>query len=87
MKAQFVREKDFNAKKIQMILKDLTVLREDFKVKKVSHIRRYFKLFLVQPGDLEKFLKLNAFKYKYSVIEEYCGLCGGEAERVRRYCL
>jgi hypothetical protein len=34
-------------------------------------LRRFIKLFLVSVHDLEKFLKINPFKYKFSEVREY----------------
>lgn len=76
-----------------MLIKDLNVLREDLRQvdplanKKVMMLRRYFKLHLVVPTDLEKFLKLNPFKYKYDVVVEYCQLREISSDILRKYCL
>ncbi|CAD8159999.1 unnamed protein product [Paramecium octaurelia] len=90
LKAQFIRQKDFNPKKIQMILKDLNVMKDEMsnQGKRISHLRRYFKLYLVNGQDIEKFLKINAYKYKFEQIQEYCKLVKMEnAESLRKYCL
>lgn len=54
-----------------MILKDLNVLKDGEDFKRIAHLRRYFKLYLVQPLDIEKFLALNPFKYKLTTLQEY----------------
>ncbi|CAD8071431.1 unnamed protein product [Paramecium sonneborni] len=90
LKAQFIRQKDFNAKKIQMILKDLNVMKDEMSNdgKRISHLRRYFKLYLVNGQDLEKFLKINAYKYKFDLIQEYGKLMKVDnLEKLRKYCL
>lgn len=48
-------------------------------------IRRYLKMRLVKIEELDKFLKLNPYKFKWKDVAEYSGTKVNE--NLKKYCL